>query len=86
MRQGNGTFPGITYLVEGDRGQTRRDGVRARKRGGGGPVVPPMATTGSREKSVNGLIFHKFGQGQIGILKERTKQGGKRQVKSRGRL
>ena len=26
--QGNGTFPRLTHLLEGDRGQTRQDGVR----------------------------------------------------------
>ena len=49
----------------------------ARKRGGGGPIIPLVATTGNREKPVNGLVFHKYGQGQICVLKERTKQGGK---------
>ena len=79
-------FPRLTHLVQDDGGQPGRDSIWARKRGGGGPAVPPMATTGNREKPVYCLILHKLGQGQICVLKERTWQRGKRQVKSRGRL
>ena len=86
MRQGNGTFPRLTHLIQGDGGQSQRDGIRARKRGGGGPIIPPVTTTRNREKPVNGLVLHKLSQSQICVLKERTKQGGKRQVKSQGRL
>ena len=34
-------------------------------------MVPPMATTVSREKTVDGLVFHKLGQNQIRVFKER---------------
>ena len=70
--QGNGMFPQLTHLVQGDGSQARRDGIRARKRGGGGPVVPPMATTRNREKPIYGLILHELGQSQIHVLKERS--------------
>ena len=80
------TFPRLTHLIQGDGGQSRRDGVPARKRGGGGLIVSPTTTTGNGEKPVSGLVLHKLSQSQICVLKERTKQWGKRQVKSRGRL
>ena len=71
MVEGNGAFPRLTHLVQGDRGQTGRDGIQARKRGGGSPIIPPMATTGNREKPVDSLVFHEFGQSQIRGLQER---------------
>ena len=63
MGQGNGAFPRLAHLVQGDRGQTGRDGIQTRKRGGGGPIVPPMATTWNREKPLDGLVFNTPGAG-----------------------
>ena len=75
MGQGNGTFLRLTQLVSIDGGQPRRDRIQTRKRGGGSPVVPPMATTGNREKPVDSLIFHELGQSRVRVLKERPQQG-----------
>ena len=40
-------FPLLTHLLEGERGQTGRDCIQTRKRGGGSPIVPPKV--GDRE-------------------------------------
>ena len=83
---GNKPLPRLTHSFECDRGQAMQDRVRAGKRGGGGPIVPPMPTTRDGKETINSLVLHKLGQGQVGILKERPQQRGSRQVKSWGRL
>ena len=64
-------FPRLTHLLEGDQGQAGRDRVRTGKRGGGGPVIPLMPPTGYGKETMHSLIFHKLGQSQVRVLKER---------------
>ena len=51
-RQGNGAFPRLTHLLEGERGQTGRDCIRARKRGGGSPIGLSTSATGNRKETL----------------------------------
>ena len=66
--QGNGTFPWLTHLLEGDRGQAGRDWVRTRERGGGSPRILPMSSTRNRKETMYSLVFHKLGQSRVSVL------------------
>ena len=86
MGQGNGTFrDSLTFsrVIEARPGRTV---YGLRKRGGRSPVVFPMSTTGNGKEYVYSLGLHEHGQSRVSVFQERPQLGGKRQVKSRGRL
>ena len=75
--QGNGMLPRLTHILEGDRAQAGRDCVQTRKRGGGGPVIPPMPATGYGKESMHRLIFHELGQAKFVSSRRETAVRGK---------